>query len=98
MDLKFLGQYKYVTTILVVITCIFPDIADFFRKRMPALQECRPRRRFSTFNPSHKLLDTFEGDWVPYELIVVYKSSRREVDEGRKDCLIPVSENQQVIA
>ena len=95
MNLKFFGQYKYVTTILVIFSRIFPNITDFLLKRVPALQECRPRRWFSTFNPSHQLLDTFKRDWVPYELVVINKGSRGKMDEGSKDCLIPVPDNQQ---
>ena len=95
MYLKFLGQYEYVTTIFIVITCIFPDIADFFRKRVPALQECRPCRRLSTLDPLHSLPDTFERNWVLYDLIVIYKSSGGEMDERGKDRLIPVPNDQQ---
>ena len=39
MNLKLLGQYEYVTTIFVVISCILPNVADFFLKGMPALQK-----------------------------------------------------------
>ena len=98
MNLKFLRQYKYVTTILVVITSIVPDVAEFFLKCMPALQECRPCRWFSTFNPSHELLNAFEGDWVLYDLIIIYKCSRGEMDKRCKDCLVPINDNQQIQA
>lgn len=98
MNLKFLGYYIYITSILVVITCIIPDIADFFLKCMPVLQESRPCRRLSTFDPSHKLLDALKGDWVLYDLIIIYKSSRWKMDEGCKYCLIPVVDNQQAQA
>lgn len=98
MNLEFLGQYKEVATILVVITCIVPYVADFFLKCVPALQEGRPCRRFSTFDPSHKLLNAFEGDWVLYDLIIIYKSSRGKMDERCKDCLIPIAINQRVQA
>ena len=94
MDLKFFRQHKYLTTILIVVTCIFPDIAHFFLKRVPALQECRPCRRFSTFNTSHKLLDAFEGNWMPYKFIIIHKGSRRKMDEGCKDCLTAAPDNQ----
>lgn len=63
---------------------------------MPAFQECRPRRRFSTFDPSHMLLNAFEGDGVLYELIIIYESSRGKMNERFKIGLIPVADNQQI--
>ena len=94
MDLKLFRQHKYLTAILVVVTCVFPDVAHFFLKCVPALQECRPCRRFSAFNTSYKLLDTFKGNWVPYEFIIIHKSSRRKMDEGCKNCLTAARDNQ----
>lgn len=95
MDLEFLGQHKYVTTILVITTCIVPYKADFFFECVPAFQECRPGGRISTFNTSHKLLNAFEGDWVLYDLKIIYKSSWGKMDKGCKDSVIPVPDNQQ---
>ena len=97
-NLKLLRQHKYITTILIIITCILPNMTELFLKSIPTFQERQTRRWFPALDPAYKLLNAFEGDWVLYDFIVIYKSSRGEMDERRKDCLIPVPEYQHTQA
>lgn len=84
------GQFGNVATVFIVCASVLPNFADLLFEGFPAFQERRSCRWLPAFDAANCLLCAFQGYWTFNDLIVIYQSPRRQMNERRKYDLIPV--------